>query len=176
MEKISINVPATASKQWHGRDFAFDVAAMDASWHERIFAYGLRVVNDSINSALKGELPSAKGDELAKMIAAINSGEAWEGTSRGGTSGLSPVDRRALSLAKDALKLRFKKLTGKAKIVEMCQASERVAVYFNGTVWIDAEVMDWLEGQVEVHDYKAQAAEQLADEKALAESIDLDDF
>ena len=165
----------TVAKKWLGQEFMFKPEGMSESWKRRIFEYGLRVVNDAMNSQGM-DLPSDKMEFLRDMVAEINSGAEWEGRSRGGSNAMSDVDKRAYSLAKDALKMQFKLATGKTKIADMCAASDKVAAYFKDNAWIDAKVKEYIDGQKASgkHDYMAIAARQLEEEKQLAASVVFD--
>lgn len=150
-----------------------DPDKMSNSWALEIFRYGFRKINDNC----KGDMPSERLALAREMVKEINSGEEFVGRSRGGTSTMTPEMKLALSMAKDALKARFKALTGHARIADWVAANEKIAAYFEDKAWIDAKVVEWMDAQKAAGtDYVALATKQLAEQAKLAAAIDFDDI
>lgn len=156
-----------------GQWLPVDVDKMHESWALEIFRYGFRKINDNC----KGDLPSDRLALAQAMVAEINSGKEFVGRSRGGSSTMTPEMKLALSLAKDALKARFKAMTGLARIADWTAADERIAAYFEDKAWVDAKVVEWMGTQKEKGtDYVALANKQLKEQAQLAESLDFNDI
>lgn len=176
MKTITIEIPEefAIGNKVAGEWLPVDPSKMSNSWALEIFRYGFRKINDNC----KGDLPSERLALAREMVKEINAGEEFVGRSRGGSSTMTPEAKMALSLAKDELKRRFKALTGMARIADMCAANEKVAEYFDDTTWKDAKVLEWVAAQKESGkaDYIKLAQEQIAAQKALAESVDISDI
>ena len=174
---ITMNIPESFvfGSKVAGEFFQVYPHRLDESWLVECLRYGIqRKVNDGV----KGDTDAVRLDLARMMTEGMNKGEAFEGRSRGGSSTMSDVDKRTLVLAKDALKKVFRLGTGKAKIADWVDASDKIAAFFDEGAWIDARVFEWVDKQAESGkaDYRKEAETQLADEKALADSIDLDDL
>lgn len=172
---ITIEIPAgyAIGNKVAGEWLPVDASKMSNSWALEIFRYGFRKVND--NS--KGDMPSERLETARLIVKDMNNGAEFVGRKSGGSSTMTPIARLALSMAKDQLKFVFKSLTGCAKIVDMCQANDKVAAYFDGTTWVDAKVQEWIVAQqAKGVDYVALATKELAERETLAASVDVSDI
>lgn len=86
------------------------------------------------------------------------------------------VSKRARSMAKETIKRALVKATGKHKVEELAE-SDAGKAYFNkrenGWVWNETAVEAFIEKNVAVRDYKAEAQKAIDGENKIAESIEL---
>jgi hypothetical protein len=132
----------------NGMPLVADTDKMHQSWVDQCLMYGVRrYVNDS-HSGAKGQ---DKYDACRMMIADMVSGEAMpERVRKTGGSSADPVEQLAMRNARAALTALFKRVTGKAKAVDMA-THEKVAPFFavadGKATWVDETVRAWVDKQ-----------------------------
>lgn len=127
------------------------------SFFERVLEYGVRrYVNDSY-SGEKGQL---KFDLCAALVAKMNAGEELVTGERRSKVPTDPIRALAHKLAKTALVVVFKNLTGKAKLEDMAQ-HEKVSPYFievgGKLAWNEEAVGNYVERRAAKDDFMGQA-------------------
>lgn len=127
------------------------------TFFERVLEYGVRrYVNDSY-SGEKGQL---KFDLCAALVAKMNAGEELVTGERRSKVPADPIKALAHKLAKTALAVVFKNLTGKAKLEDMAR-HEKVAPYFieigGKLAWNEDAVAEYIERRAGKDDFMGQA-------------------
>lgn len=141
----------------NGSVLEVDTDKLHKSFFDRTLEYGIRrFVNDSY-SGEKGQL---KFDLCAALVAKMNAGEELVTGERRSKIPTDPIKALAHKLAKTALAVVFKNLTGKAKLEDMAQ-HEKVAPYFieigGKLAWNEDAVGEYIERRAGKDDFMGQA-------------------
>ena len=141
----------------NGSVLEVDTDNLHKTFFERVLEYGVRrYVNDSY-SGEKGQL---KFDLCAALVAKMNAGEELASGERRSKIPADPIKALAHKLAKTALVVVFKNLTGKAKLEDMAQ-HEKVAPYFvevgGKLAWNEDAVAEYIERRAAKDDFMGQA-------------------
>lgn len=141
----------------NGSVLEVDTDKLHKTFFERALEYGVRrYVNDSY-SGEKGQL---KFDLCAALVAKMNAGEELVTGERRSKIPADPIKALAHKLAKTALVVVFKNLTGKAKLEDMAQ-HEKVSPYFieigGKLAWNEEAVGNYVERRAEKDDFMGQA-------------------
>lgn len=154
----------------NGSAILVDTSKFHESWMERVVEYGTRRL---INDNYSGEKGQVKFDLCAALAAKMQSGAPLEATERRSKVPADPIRALAHKLAKTALAVVFKNLTGKAKLEDMAQ-HEKVAPYFvevgGKLAWNEDAVGEYIERRAGKDDFMAQAEKII---NATADDLDL---
>lgn len=141
----------------NGSVLEVDTDKLHKTFFERVVEYGVRrYVNDSYS----GEKGQVKFDLCAALVAKMNAGDELTTGERRSKVPTDPVKALAHKLAKTALVVVFKNLTGKAKLEDMAQ-HEKVSPYFievgGKLAWNEEAVGNYVERRAAKDDFMGQA-------------------